>query len=212
MAGFDWGSLIGAAVSAYGAKKANSANNRGTGAVVAGQQSAIDEQRRQFDLSRGDQAWWMTAGRGALGQMQALNSGDMSGFHDSPDYQYALDQGMKLSDRGAAAHGSLYSGGHSADLMQLGQGLANGNYNNYYSRLSNMAGQGQTTAANLGSLGQNMAGQIGQAYGNIGNARQSSFGMNGYNNANLYSQAGGAFNQWYQGRQNNQFGGAGSPL
>ena len=155
--------------------------NKAAGAQTKAGKQSIAEQQRQFDLTRSDMMPWMQAGTGALGQMQALNSGDFSKFYQSPDYQFALDQGIKGLDRSAAARGRLYSGGYGQDLTNYAQGLATQNYGNYYGRLANMAGVGNTTAQNLGTFGQNKANQISNQYGNIGNARASAY--QGYGNA-----------------------------
>jgi hypothetical protein len=179
-----WGAVIGAVATYIGTKNSNDAAKDGIDAQTAASQAAIDEQRREYDQSRLDQAPWMNAGKGALGDMQALNGGDFSKFHQSPDYQFAFDQGMKGLDRSAAARGRLDSGGYGQDLVKYGQGMAEQNYNNFYSRLQSMAGQGQTTATNLGTLGANMANQIGGQYNNMGNARQSGYAQIGQNNAN----------------------------
>ena len=156
-------------------------SNKAAGAQKDASKKAIEEQRRQFDLTRSDQMPWLQAGQGALANMQALNNGDFSKFYQSPDYQFALDEGFKAMDRSAASRGRLYSGGYGQDLTKYGQGLATQNYGNYYNRLAGTAGVGQTTASNLGQLGQNMANSIGNQYNQIGAARASAY--QGYNQA-----------------------------
>jgi hypothetical protein len=193
-----WGAVIGAVVSIYGASQQNKAANKGANAQERASQAAIDEQRREYDQTRTDQMPWLTAGTGALGQMGALNSGDFSSFHASPDYKFALQQGMDTLDHSAAARGGLFGGGHTRDLVKYGQGMAEQNYNNFYNRLQSMAGQGQTTASGLGTLGANMAQQIGAQYNNIGNARQSAYNQIGQNNAQAGAAVGGAINQYGQ--------------
>jgi hypothetical protein len=183
-----WAMVAGAAITVVGGVISSKQANKGNKAAAAGQQAGIDEQRREYDQSRQDQLPWLQAGQDALGRQQAFLNGDMSGFENSPDYKFALDQGLKLSDRSAAARGSLFSGGHSADLMQLGQGLAQQNANDYWNKLAGRAGQGMTTAQNLGGLGANMATNIGNAYANIGQARQSSYNNNAQLTAGAFGQ------------------------
>lgn len=197
MAGWaDWAQL---AAQLYSSYSANKGNKDATSAQVAGSQAAIDEQKREYDQSRTDQMPWLQAGTGALGQMGALNAGDFSSFTNSPDYQFALDQGMKTLDRSAAAHGRMNSGGYGQDLVKYGQGMASQNYNNYYNRLQDMAGQGHTAASNLGSLGQSYASAVGSQYNNMGQARASGYGMNAYNNANTATNLGKLFQNWGNG-------------
>ena len=145
--------VIGAGAAIAGANKAAGAAKAGAKASQQATDATIAEQRRQFDLSRADQMPWLNAGKDALGNLQKLNSGDFSAFTQSPDYQFALDEGFKAMDRSAASRGRLYSGGYGQDLTKYGQGLATQNYGNYYNRLAALANVGQTTASGLGGLG-----------------------------------------------------------
>lgn len=107
-----------------------------------------------------------------------------------PGYKFALDQGDKAMQAGAAANGSLLTGGTLAAEQQFGQGLASTTYNNVYNRalstydtnyntwsnnqanrfnrLAAIAGMGQTTAAQLGAQGVQSAGQISNTLGRTG--------------------------------------------
>jgi hypothetical protein len=171
------------------------AANKSADAQKSASKKSIAEQQRQFDLTRSDQMPWMQAGTGALGQMQALNNGDFSKFYQSPDYQFALDQGIKSLDRSAAARGRLYSGGYGQDLTNYAQGLATQNYGNYYGRLADMAGIGQSSAQNLAAYGQNKANAISTQYGNIGQARASAY--QGYGQA--FNKAANQFGTFFGG-------------
>lgn len=185
------GSVIALGSAAYSANQQKKAAQGAANAAAEGQQLSIAEQQRQFDLTRQDMQPWMQAGQGALGQMQALNSGDFSSFTQSPDYQFALDQGMQALDRSAAAGGMLTSGGADADRIAFGQGLATQNYGNFYNRLAGLAGAGQNAATGIGQFGANAASNIGNAYANIGNARASSYQQQGHANAQLGGAVGG---------------------
>lgn len=204
-----WVAVGTVAVGLYSANQQKQAAKGAANAQSRAADAATEEQRRQFDLTRSDQMPWMDAGKSALTQMRALNSGDFSSFKQSPDYQFAFDQGLQGLDRSAAARGSLLSGGHSADVMQFGQGLASQNYGNFYNRLSTMAGQGQATATNLGGLGMTMAGNIGNNLTNAGNARASAYSSIGDTNGQLAAGLGGTFNNWYQKNSANNGGGTG---
>ena len=199
--------VVAAGVGIYSANKQAGAAKASANASQKATDATIAEQRRQFDLSRSDQMPWLDAGKGALGQMQALNNGDFSKFYQSPDYQFVLDQGMKSLDRSAAASGRLYSGGYGQDLTKYAQGMATQNYGNYYSRLADMAGVGNSTAGNLGVLGQNFANSFGNAQSNLANARSSSY----QNQANAWTGfAGGVgseFGDWWGTRDKSMNGG-----
>jgi hypothetical protein len=116
---------------------------------------------------------------------------------------------MQSLDRSAAARGGLYSGGHSADLMKFGQGLASQNYGTLYNRLQSLANQGQTTGSGLGALGASAASNIGNAYTNAGNARTSAYMNQGNNYAGLAATGANAFGNWYQNNRTNNPGGTG---
>jgi hypothetical protein len=204
-----WGAAIAAGAALYGASQQKSAASKAARASQNAADAATEEQKRQFDLTRSDQQPWLQAGQSALTQMQALNSGDFSSFTKSPDYQFAFDQGLQGLDRSAAARGSLYSGGHSADIMKFGQGLASQNYNQFYNRLAGLSGTGQTTASGLGTLGQQYANNVGQIGINNANNMASSFQQSANANSQLAGAIGGGFNKWYQGNLANNPGGTG---
>jgi hypothetical protein len=203
-----WGAIAGAAIGVVGNYLGNKGNERGADAAAGAQYAAIEEQRRQYDQTRQDMAPWLAAGREGLGGLQQLLANPDS-IQNSTAYQWRLGQGTQALDRSAAARGGLFNGGHSADLIRFGQGEASQEFGNQWNRLAGLAGVGQTTASNLGSLGANMAGNIGNALGNIGQARQSMYQQQGQNNANLAYGIGGAFNNWYQGQRANNPGGTG---
>lgn len=166
------GSILSGIMGSSSAKKAAKAQEQAS-------QAAIAEQRRQYDQTRTDQMPWLLAGNSALNQLQQLNSGNFESFQSSPDYAYARDQMQQGVERGAAARGGLYSGGSQVDLANAMNGIASQNYGNYYGRLAQLAGVGQSTATNLGSMGQAAASNIGNAQMAAGNARAS-----GYTNSN----------------------------
>lgn len=204
-----WAAAATVAVGVYSANQQKKASERGLAAQQAGADAATAEQRRQFDLTRQDQAPWMQAGTDALAQMQALNGGDFSSFTESPDYQFARDMGLQGVDRSASARGGMFSGGADADRMKFASGLASQNYGQFYNRLQSMAGQGQTTASGLGSLGMGMAGNIGNIAMGMGDARASSYQSRADTNSQLAAGLGGLFNNWYQGNRANNPGGTG---
>lgn len=177
------GAAIAAGGAIYSANKQSSAAKDAANASNQATQQSLAEQKREFDINQANQAPWLNAGKGALSQMQALNGGDFSSFTQSPDYQFALSQGQGALDRDAANRGSLYSGGHTTDVLNFAQGLASQNYNNYYNRLAGLAGVGQTSANQLGYAGQNYAnGVSGLLMGNAANQTNSI-----YNRANASS-------------------------
>jgi hypothetical protein len=184
------------AVGAYGANQQRRAGERGAQAQEDAANAASAEDRRQYDLSRQDQLPFLQAGYDAIARQQAALNGDWSGFNNSPDYAYARDQSLQALERGAAARGGFMGGGADADRMTMANGLASQNFNNYWSRLAGMAGQGQGSAQNLAGYGAQMAGNIGSNLMNAANARASSYANTANAWSNFGNQAMGAFGSY----------------
>ena len=128
---------------------------------------------------------------------------DYSAFFKSPGYDFRFDEGMRAVDRSAAARGMLMSGGTLRELQRYGQGFASGEFNNYATRLSELAGVGRS-AVNTGAQAGAAAGsQVGTSAANIGQSIMAggtaqASGIVGANNA-LQQGFGGALSavqQW----------------
>lgn len=127
---------------------------------------------------------------------------------NDPGYKFRLQQGLDAIQRSAAAKGNLLTGGTAKDINDYAQNDASNEYGNVYNRAFNqyatnynqfeqnqtnsfnrlaaMAGIGQTSAQQLGMLGQNAASnvgnidlvsgqQIGNNINNAGAARASGY-------------------------------------
>lgn len=112
-------------------------------------------------------------------------------FYQSPDYQFRLGQGIQGLDASAAAQGTLDSGATRKAAIEYAGNVAAGEYNNYANRLAALAGVGQTTATNLGNLGQGYAATIGNTMVNQGNNMASSYLAKGQNYANTINNLAG---------------------
>jgi hypothetical protein len=162
------GAVIAGAATLGAAKMGSDAAKRAAREGRAGAQAGIDLQREQYDTFQQNIAPYLQAGQGALGGLNALASGDYSAFESSPDYLYARDQMQQGVERGAAARGSLYSGGTNVDLSNAMGGLASQNLGNYRNSLFQLAGMGQNAAVGAGSLGQQSANSISGLLGQQG--------------------------------------------
>lgn len=100
---------------------------------------------------------------------------DFSQFYVSPDYQFRLSEGLKASDRSAAANGMLLSGAQQKALSRYGQGLASQEYGNYWNRLAAMSGIGQTGTNATQNAGSQFSSQAGNALQDAGDARASGY-------------------------------------
>lgn len=149
-----WGIAAAAVVGAYSANQQSKAAKKAAKAGAAGQMASVEEYK-QYNQPYYD------AGTSALSRLEKLNAGDMSAFQQSPDYQWTQQQGLEGINRMAASRGALNSGGTDVDLLRYGQGLASQQYGNYYSRLAQLAGMGQSSAQGLGGSASNAAANIG---------------------------------------------------
>ena len=195
-----WGLVAGAAVSVVGGALQSRAGEKGASAQQRASDAATAEQRRQYDQTRQDMQPWMQQGQWALDQQRNFLNGDWSGFQNSPDYQWAVNQGTKSLDRGATAQGNLWGGGADADRIALGQGMATQNAGNYYNRLAGMSGTGQTTANQLGGYGQQFGQQYGQNQRNGAQAQASSYANTANAWGNVLSQGASLFGQYQGGK------------
>lgn len=184
-----WGAALittgGALINGYMQSQAAGAAGK---ASQNAENQAIQQQNLNYQRASSNLSPYTTAGTNAVNQMTALNNGDYSSFHASPDYQFALSQGLQGVDRSAAARGSLYSGGQTADTLNFAQGLAEQNYNNYYNRIANQAQMGLQGASTLANVGNNTANNITNAgFTNAANQTNSIYaGQNA--NSNMVSQ------------------------
>jgi hypothetical protein len=182
------GGLLSSKASGDAADTAAQASGRASDASIA-------EQRRQYDLSRADQAPYLAAGTGAVNRLGAgVAAGGEFGAtmpfdfqydqNTDPGYGFRFAEGMKGLERSAAARGGLLSGATLKGVQRYGQDMGSQEYQNafnryltgfnantgernqLYNRLAGVAGTGQTATNQIGTQGANMASNIGNAYMN----------------------------------------------
>ena len=173
------GASIGGAVSSAlaGGKAAKNAGNT----AASGYDAAAVEYRNALANAQGQMQPYSAAGIAGLDSLNKVNSGDYSGFMNSPDYKYALEQGLAGVQGSAAARGGLYSGNAMRALQATGSGLASQNLNNYRNALQQQIGVGQNAAGTLTNAGFNAAQGIGVGLTGSSDARAS--GIVGKSNA-----------------------------
>lgn len=179
-----WGIAAAAVVGAYSASEQSKAAKRAAKAGVQGQMASAEEYRRY------NQPYY-DAGTSALSRLEKLNAGDFSAFIQSPDYQFPLQQGVEGINRAAASRGALNAGATDVDLMRYGQGLASQNYGNYYARLAQLAGMGQSSAQGLGGSASQAASNIGALNANAIIGSQNAWSNYGNQLGSLLGQYGG---------------------
>lgn len=161
-----WGLAIAAGATVVSGAMAADASKDAARSANAGQNASIAEQRAAREQFQENISPYLEFGQQSIGQLNALNSGDYSGFMNSPDYLAALEGGTEGINR--AAIGNLSGGGTAADLMNFGQRAAANYLGNYRSALQFGTNMGQNAAVGAGQMGQNSANAIGGAYGQMG--------------------------------------------
>jgi len=183
--------LLGAGASIYGANKAANTQKEAATQAAAVQQQGLDfqkgvfnTQKQNYDTAAGNLDPFIKTGTGATnllssfyglnGSNSALGDSALAAFANSPDYKFAMKEGIGALDNSAASKGGLLSGNQLRAVTEYGSGLATQNLTNYLSRLSGMAGQGIQAGGTLGQLGTNLgtgvSGQVGQSANNIANS------------------------------------------
>lgn len=207
------GSIGSAVIGSNAAKSAAQAQEQAA-------QSAQNLQMQMFDKAQAAEQPYNTVGQGAVNTLSGLygingtgagtgapTAQSLQAFTQSPDYQFALQQGTQAMQRSAAAGGTLLSGGQLKAGQEFGQGLASQQYGNYYNRLLSLSQLGQSAATGISNAALNAGGQIGnsiqaggqaQASGIVGSANAISGGLTGATGgiatAALLSKIGGGGN------------------
>lgn len=137
---------------------------------------------------------------------------DYSAFYESPDYQFALQQGQLGIDRTQSARGNLFSGGAGKELNRFNSGLASQQFGNYTNRLASLAGIGTQSTNQLSNSLQNTGANISNGLTNMGNAQYSGYMNQGNANANAINGISGAIGSGLgaYGAYAGQSGGGGS--
>jgi hypothetical protein len=190
--------------------------NKAAGAQSDAAKYAADLQNLQFQQSRADMMPFMQAGGNAVNRLSSgLAKGgefdktfSQTDFTQDPGYAFRLSEGMKGLERSAAARGGLLSGGTLKGIQRYGQDMASQEYNNAFNRyqternarlnpLQSLAGVGQTSTQQIGTMGANAATNVGNLTTDAAGARTS--GYMGVANA-----IGGGLNQYANYQQDQQ--------
>ncbi len=136
---------------------------------------AMDRLNAADSLGGGGQAsgGQSSAGGGGFGggaTMGALGGDPESIMKMDPGYQFRLGEGLKGIERGAAARGTLLTGGTQKALERYGQDYASGEFGNIFGRNLSLAQLGENAAAGVGNFGSQFAANSGNLLTQQGNA------------------------------------------
>lgn len=124
-------------------------------------------------------------------------------FLESPDYQFRLSEGIKATERSAAARGGLLSGRTLKALERFGQGEASQEFDRRFNRLGVLAGRGQAgtqgTSQAAYNTGQGVSNALldqgaARASGVVGRANATTSGIEGIASVLGNISGGGLFN------------------
>lgn len=132
--------------------------------------AGVDETRRQFDVTQENLKPFQEAGVSALAQQQALlglsgqdaQSQAFAGLNESSGQRFLREREEKALLRNQAAIGGLGGGNVRTALQQQAIGFAQQDIDNQFSRLGQLAGQGQAATTNLGQFGAQSVAQQNQ--------------------------------------------------
>lgn len=157
------GALAGAGLGGLVGGQADDAREDAARDAARGEQLAIDESRRQFDLSRQDLLPFLERGNQA-GEQAFTQLND-------PNFRQNLqDQAGKQAGRFASAGGFLGGGKFAKDIVRGTAGVESNRIN----QLLALSGAGQNAGGSLANLGQNTASRVGGGLRNIGGIQAGS--------------------------------------
>jgi hypothetical protein len=199
---------VGVAGIVVGGISQDRAADKAANAATKGNNAAIAEQRAAREQFQTNIAPFLDFGKTGISGLQALLANPDS-IQDSAAYQWRFDQGMQGLDRTAAARGNMFGGGHQADVVKFGQGLASQEYGDQWNRLWNIATMGQNAAVGAGSAAQQSANAIGGYLSNNGAISASAYQQQGQNMADMSGALAGLINRGYQQNAAGNGGGSG---
>lgn len=172
----------------------------GADAAAASAEHAAQVQREAQNAATAQVSPWRSAGLNALDEaIELLGLGNLSmdpttgqytvdisepashqaaaaaRFKQDPGYQFRLSEGQKAIDRSLAARGGALSGAGVKAGQRFADNLAQGEYANYFNRLTGIAGMGAAPAAAGAGAITTTAANESNALVKAGDARQSGY-------------------------------------
>lgn len=137
-------------------------------------ESGIEEQQRQFDLTRGDFAPFLETGTQAdLRLRNILLGGTALNAPDIPGLERAKQAGLEAVEGSAFAKRQGLSGRTLASLFNQGQAFDFAASTDFLNRLQSLSGRGQTAAAQVGGFGAQKASNVANLLSEQGDVRAS---------------------------------------
>lgn len=157
--------IVSGAIGAIGA-------NQAAGAQTDAINRAAGLTQAQFDQIRADAEPFRLAAQSAIERLLAENIGPLQ---ESPDFQFAQQQGENAINRTASARGKLLSGQTLRDFADFNQRLAGRFAGDRRNVLSTIAGFGPVTTSTTAQAGTQAGGTLANLALQRGDATASSF-------------------------------------
>lgn len=154
--------------------------DRAASRAARGQRDANALNRQQWEESRDLSMPWITGGQGAFDAlMESYGLGgeapNFDAFFQSPDYQFAVQQGEKSVQRRQSALGNRLDPSALQELQQFGQGMASQQLGNYRQGLQGIAGMGQNALGMLSGAREGYTARGMQGAQNLGDISASRY-------------------------------------
>jgi len=169
--------------SIIGGNKAKKGVDQATAAQTAAYQQGIDEQRRQFDVTRADYAPYLQAGLQGLsgvGNFVGTNGADaqaqaIAQLQQSPFYQSLYGNGQEALLQNGAATGGLRGGNMQGALADFGRDTLATTIDRQTGLLGGLAGMGMGATDSVSGFGAQTANNVTNLLGQIGGAKASGY-------------------------------------
>lgn len=181
-----------------GGGKLKKASKKAQATQVEALNSAIGEQRRQFDLTRADYAPYLQTGLSGLtglGDLIGVNGADaqregLVSIENSPVLAALLRNGEEAILQNGAATGGLRGGNLQRSLADFRADTFADQLNQQIARLAGLAGLGQGATDSVSGFGANSTDNISSLLGAIGGVNSNAILQRGGINASLWNSAG----------------------
>ena len=159
------------------------AEKKAAAAREAGITEGIEEQRRQFDLTREDLSGFRERG-GLAGEREAeflglrgpeAEQAALAGFAESPGQAFLRERGLRAANRAASVSGELGGGNILEELVKRGTGFAAQFLGERKDRLAGVARGGLQATTAGAAFGGDISANIANLLGARGEARGGRF-------------------------------------
>ncbi len=210
-------SLIGGLIGSGSAKKAS---RRAEAAQLGYLNRGIDEQRRQFDVTRADYAPYLAAGTEALQQQgnlvglgeDGVQAAAIERLRASPYFQSLLQSGEEGLLQNAAATGGLRGGNIQRGLADFRADLLAQTIERQLGHLGGLSGRGQDAVGSISAFGANRANNVTSLLANQGAVRAGGLLTRGGINASNWRNLGSFVDQAIEAAMGAGAGPGGAPF